>query len=122
MDVVRNETASLGGRIEISSVSGKGATFRVYLPLTLAVTQVVLVTIGSRHYAVPSSMIEQATEHRPAAAAEIRKPAAPNGWATPIRTTISDAAGRPERHAAAGTPPLDPADPRRYRACRPGSG
>jgi chemosensory pili system protein ChpA (sensor histidine kinase/response regulator) len=73
MDVVRNETASLGGRIEISSVSGKGATFRVYLPLTLAVTQVVLVTIGSRHYAVPSSMIEQATEHRPAAADEIRK-------------------------------------------------
>jgi chemosensory pili system protein ChpA (sensor histidine kinase/response regulator) len=73
MDVVRNETASLGGRIEISSVSGKGATFRVYLPLTLAVTQVVLVTIGSRHYAVPSSMIEQATEHRPAAADDIRK-------------------------------------------------
>jgi chemosensory pili system protein ChpA (sensor histidine kinase/response regulator) len=73
MDVVRNETASLGGRIEIASVSGKGATFRVYLPLTLAVTQVVMVTVGSRHYAVPSSMIEQATEHRPAAAAEIRK-------------------------------------------------
>jgi chemosensory pili system protein ChpA (sensor histidine kinase/response regulator) len=72
MDVVRNETASLGGRIEISTVSGRGANFRVYLPLTLAVTQVVLVTIGSRHYAVPSSMIEQATEHRPAAAAEIR--------------------------------------------------
>ncbi len=72
MDVVRNETASLGGRIEISTVSGKGATFRVYLPLTLAVTQVVLVTVGSRHYAVPSSMIEQATEHRPAAAASIR--------------------------------------------------
>jgi chemosensory pili system protein ChpA (sensor histidine kinase/response regulator) len=72
MDVVRNETASLGGRIEISSVSGQGATFRIYLPLTLAVTQVVLVTVGSRHYAVPSSMIEQATEHRPAAATEIR--------------------------------------------------
>jgi chemosensory pili system protein ChpA (sensor histidine kinase/response regulator) len=72
MDVVRNETASLGGRIEIASVSGQGATFRVYLPLTLAVTQVVLVTVGSRHYAVPSSMIEQATEHRPAAAADIR--------------------------------------------------
>jgi chemosensory pili system protein ChpA (sensor histidine kinase/response regulator) len=72
MDVVRNETASLGGRIEISTVSGRGATFRVYLPLTLAVTQVVLVAIGSRRYAVPSSMIAQATEHRPAAAAEIR--------------------------------------------------
>ncbi len=72
MDVVRNETASLGGRIEVSSVTGRGATFRVYLPLTLAVTQTVLVTIGSRHYAIPSSMIEQAAEHRPEVAAQIR--------------------------------------------------
>jgi len=72
MDVVKNETASLGGRIEISSVTGRGATFRIYLPLTLAVTQAVLVTAGNRRYAIPSSMIEQATEHRPDAAAKIR--------------------------------------------------
>ncbi len=72
MDVVRSETASLGGRIEITSESGRGATFRVYLPLTLAVTQAVLVTVGSRHYAIPSSMIAQATELRPEAAAKVR--------------------------------------------------
>ncbi len=72
MDVVKNEAASLGGRIEISSVAGRGATFRVYLPLTLAVTQAVLVTAGNRRYAIPSSMIEQATEHKPEAAAKIR--------------------------------------------------
>ena len=72
MDVVRSETASLGGRIEIASESGRGATFRVYLPLTLAVTQAVLVTVGSRHYAIPSSMIAQATELRPEAAAKVR--------------------------------------------------
>ena len=72
MDVVKSETASLGGRIEISSVTGRGATFRVYLPLTLAVTQAVLVTAGNRRYAIPSSMIEQATEHKPEAAARIR--------------------------------------------------
>jgi chemosensory pili system protein ChpA (sensor histidine kinase/response regulator) len=72
MDVVKNETTSLGGRIEISSVTGRGATFRVYLPLTLAVTQAVLVTAGNRLYAIPSSMIEQATEHKPEAAEKIR--------------------------------------------------
>ena len=72
MDVVKNETASLGGRIEIDSVTGRGATFRIYLPLTLAVTQAVLVTAGSRRYAIPSSMIEQATENKPDAAARIR--------------------------------------------------
>ncbi|MDP2133250.1 MAG: Hpt domain-containing protein [Sulfuritalea sp.] len=72
MDVVRSETASLGGRIEVSSTTGRGATFRIYLPLTLAVTQAVLVTVGNRHYAIPSSMIEQATEHKPDAAATLR--------------------------------------------------
>jgi chemosensory pili system protein ChpA (sensor histidine kinase/response regulator) len=72
MDVVKNETASLGGRIEIDSVTGRGATFRIYLPLTLAVTQAVLVTAGNRRYAIPSSMIEQATENKPEAAARIR--------------------------------------------------
>ena len=72
MDVVKNETTSLGGRIEISSVTGRGATFRIYLPLTLAVTQAVLVTAGNHRYAIPSSMIEQATEHKPDAAVKVR--------------------------------------------------
>ncbi|MBI3094205.1 MAG: response regulator, partial [Rhodocyclales bacterium] len=72
MDVVRSETASLGGRIEVASETGRGATFRIYLPLTLAVTQAVLVTAGNRRYAIPSSMIEQAAEHKPDSAALIR--------------------------------------------------
>jgi chemosensory pili system protein ChpA (sensor histidine kinase/response regulator) len=72
MDVVRSETASLGGRMEVASSSGQGATFRIYLPLTLAVTQAVLVAAGNRRYAIPSSMIEQATEHKPDAAAGVR--------------------------------------------------
>ncbi|MCX7157322.1 MAG: Hpt domain-containing protein [Rhodocyclales bacterium] len=72
LDVVKSETASLGGRIEITSTAGRGTTFRIYLPLTLAVTQAVLVTAGNRTYAIPSSMIEQATEHKPEAAAQVR--------------------------------------------------
>jgi chemosensory pili system protein ChpA (sensor histidine kinase/response regulator) len=72
MDVVKSETTSLGGRIEVTSVTGHGATFRIYLPLTLAVTQAVLVTTGNRRYAIPSSMIEQANAHKSDAAALIR--------------------------------------------------
>ena len=72
MDVVKSETASLGGRIEVTTVTGQGSTFRIYLPLTLAVTQAVLVTAGNRIYAIPSSMIEQATAHKPDSAAQIR--------------------------------------------------
>jgi chemosensory pili system protein ChpA (sensor histidine kinase/response regulator) len=72
MDVVKSETASLGGRIEVTTAAGRGTTFRIYLPLTLAVAQAVLVTSGNRIYAIPSSMIEQATEHKPESAAKVR--------------------------------------------------
>ena len=72
MDVVKSETTSLGGRIEVVTAAGRGTTFRIYLPLTLAVTQAVLVSSGNRVYAIPSSMIEQATEHKPDSAAQAR--------------------------------------------------
>jgi chemosensory pili system protein ChpA (sensor histidine kinase/response regulator) len=59
MDVVRAEAAALGGRIAIISEQGKGAQFIIQLPLTLAVTQVVLLATGGKTYAVPSVLIEQ---------------------------------------------------------------
>lgn len=71
MDVVRNEIASLGGRIEVASEKGRGTTFTIYLPLTLAVTQAVLVHAGGQVYAIPSSMVEQVQELRPEALAEV---------------------------------------------------
>ncbi|RQO34957.1 hybrid sensor histidine kinase/response regulator [Herminiimonas sp. KBW02] len=59
MDVVRSEAASLGGRVAIASEEGKGAQFTIHLPLTLAVTQVVLLSTGGKTYAVPSVLVEQ---------------------------------------------------------------
>ncbi|MDR3352712.1 MAG: Hpt domain-containing protein [Zoogloeaceae bacterium] len=72
MDVVKTEVAALGGRIEVLTQSGKGTTFQLYLPLTLAVTQAVLVRAGGRKYALPSAMIEQAMEIRGKTLQEIR--------------------------------------------------
>ena len=72
MDVVKNEAANLGGRIEVTSNAGQGTRFRVYLPLTLAITQAVLVRVGNRHYAIPSSMVAQVSELKPQAIAAIR--------------------------------------------------
>lgn len=62
MDVVKNKLGDLGGRIDVSSQAGVGTTFTIYLPLTLAVTQVVLVKAGGQQFAIPSGMIEQVQE------------------------------------------------------------
>ncbi len=59
MDVVRSEIAGLGGRIEVRSESGHGTQFIIHLPLTLAVTQVLMVRSGDDIYAIPSATIEQ---------------------------------------------------------------
>ena len=72
MDVVRTEVANLGGRMEIQSLAGQGLTLRIYLPLTLAVTQALLVRVGNRRYAIPSAMIEQVQEVKEKVLADIR--------------------------------------------------
>lgn len=58
MDVVRAEVAALGGRIETSTQVGGGTTFRLVLPLTTAVTQVVMLRMGEFTIGVPSSLVE----------------------------------------------------------------
>jgi chemosensory pili system protein ChpA (sensor histidine kinase/response regulator) len=59
MDVVRNEITAIGGRIDIASARGQGTTFTIYLPLTLAVTQAVLVRSGASLFALSTAMVEQ---------------------------------------------------------------
>jgi two-component system chemotaxis sensor kinase CheA len=54
MDVVRRSIESLHGRIEISSEVGKGTLFAVYLPLTLAITDGMLVRVGTERYIIPT--------------------------------------------------------------------
>ncbi|MDD2712904.1 MAG: Hpt domain-containing protein, partial [Simplicispira sp.] len=58
MDVVRSEINALGGRIETSSQEGKGMAFRMVLPLTTAVTQVVMLRAGHLCVGVPAHLIE----------------------------------------------------------------
>ncbi|MDM0077291.1 Hpt domain-containing protein [Variovorax sp. J2P1-59] len=58
MDVVRAEVAALGGRIETSSQPGQGTVFKLVLPLTTAVTHVVMLRAGATSIGVPSSLVE----------------------------------------------------------------
>ena len=58
MDVVRSEVLALGGRIETSTSAGQGANFKLVLPLTTAVTQVVMLRIGNLSIGVPANLVE----------------------------------------------------------------
>ena len=59
MDVVRTNIQKLNGSIDIHSVQGKGTTFIISLPLTLAILPVLLVKLGDQPFAVPLSMVRE---------------------------------------------------------------
>ncbi|MCW8851186.1 MAG: response regulator, partial [Gammaproteobacteria bacterium] len=58
MDVVDSEIKQLGGVLDIGTVAGKGTTFHIRLPLTLAINQALLVSTTDDVYAIPLASIE----------------------------------------------------------------
>jgi chemosensory pili system protein ChpA (sensor histidine kinase/response regulator) len=71
MDVVRSETASLGGQIATETAAGQGTTFSIRLPLTLALSQVVLVQAAGRILALPVVLVEQVQHLRGAQVVDV---------------------------------------------------
>ena len=58
MDVVASEIKQLGGTLSIDSVQGRGTSFTIRLPFTLAISQALLVEVGEELYAIPLASIE----------------------------------------------------------------
>jgi chemosensory pili system protein ChpA (sensor histidine kinase/response regulator) len=59
MDVVRSDVVGLGGRVETTTRQGQGTAFKLVLPLTTAVTQVVMIRAGDFTAGVPSIVVER---------------------------------------------------------------
>jgi len=59
MDVVKTNIEKLNGSIQIHSEPGKGSTFSISLPLTLAILPVLVLRLGDQSFAVPLSMVRE---------------------------------------------------------------
>ena len=66
MDVVKRNIEALRGQVEIQSEEGKGATFSIRLPLTLAIIDGMVIRIGYEKYIIPTLSVIRAIrpEHR----------------------------------------------------------
>jgi two-component system chemotaxis sensor kinase CheA len=65
MDVVRRNVQELGGRVVISSEPGKGSCFSLTLPLTLAVLDGMVVSVGDQVFVVPLTHVVESLQPKP---------------------------------------------------------
>ncbi len=59
MDVVRTNIEKIGGSIEMKSNEGKGSTFFIKIPLTLAIVSSLIVEAGKERYAIPQLAVRE---------------------------------------------------------------
>lgn len=65
MDVVKNAVQALGGRVSIQSVPGKGTTFSIILPLTLAVMDGFVISVAKETMVIPIASILETIRPNP---------------------------------------------------------
>lgn len=65
MDVVKNAVQALGGRVSISSTPGKGSTFAIVLPLTLAVLDGFVISVADQTMVIPIASILETIRPNP---------------------------------------------------------
>jgi two-component system chemotaxis sensor kinase CheA len=65
MDVVKTNLDRLGGKVEIISTVGKGTTFRIKLPLTLAIIPSLIVSVEGERFAIPQINVEEMRHVQP---------------------------------------------------------
>ncbi|MCL2253973.1 MAG: chemotaxis protein CheA [Lachnospiraceae bacterium] len=66
LDVVKSKIEALSGEVEVKSIRGEGSTWIVRLPLTLAIIQALMVTVGDEKYALSLGSIQTIEDVKPA--------------------------------------------------------
>ncbi|NPC71572.1 chemotaxis protein CheA [Corallococcus exiguus] len=75
MDAVKRVVESVGGTLEIDSERGRGTTFTLRLPLTVAVVHLLLVEVGEEVFGLPIAKVVGATEADPESLSRSRETA-----------------------------------------------
>lgn len=70
LDVVKTNVDKLGGQVEIDSVMGRGTTFRIKVPLTLAIIPSLLVSVRGEPFALPQVNVHELLRLKPEQAKE----------------------------------------------------
>lgn len=65
MDVVRRNIEGIRGKIEIDSSVGAGTTFTIFMPLTLAIIEGLLVAVGDQRFVVPTLSVRESLRPLP---------------------------------------------------------
>ena len=73
MDVVKRNLEALRGKVEITSEKGKGSTFSIRLPLTLAIIDGMVVRVGKERFIIPTISIEQSLQPTPEQITTVQK-------------------------------------------------
>jgi two-component system chemotaxis sensor kinase CheA len=72
VDVALTRVRALGGTLEVRSELGRGTTFTVRVPLTLAIVRALLARAGGERYAVPLAYVAETVEFDPRAVTSLR--------------------------------------------------
>ena len=65
MDVVRSNIEALRGRVEIQSERGRGTTFLIKLPLTLAIVEGLILSVGPERFVLPTFSVRESLRPTP---------------------------------------------------------
>ncbi len=73
MDVVRTNIERIGGVVDVSSRPGRGTTFRVRIPLTLAIIPALVVSQAGHRYAIPQASLVELVRWDQVAGSEVEE-------------------------------------------------